>query len=169
MSPEELVEIEAIKVLKHRYMRGVDLKDWDLVESCFTDDARARYGGVPDLDGRDAVLEFLRDSLSDEGLVTSHCVSQPEIELLGPDRARGTWLLRDVVIVPAAQLTLRGAAFYEDEYRRVDGRWLLSSTGYRRVYEEVESRRPEPDLRLTATWFGGASGPATGGAAGPGA
>ncbi len=159
MSPEDLVEIEAIKTLKYRYMRGVDLKDWDLVERCFTADARAEYGDVPPLVGRDAILGFLRDSLSDEGFVTSHCVTQPEIEITGPDRARGSWLLRDVVIVAAAQMTLRGAAFYSDEYRREDGRWVISSTGYRRVYEEVESRRPEPELRLTSTWFGGPAAP----------
>lgn len=155
MTPEDLVEIEAIRALKYRYVRGIDLKDWDLVGSCLTADVRARYGGVPDLDGRGAVLGFLRDAMSSGDFVTSHAVSQPEIELTGPDRARGTWLLRDVVIVPAARFTLRGAAFYSDEYRREDGRWLISLTGYRRVYEEVEARRAEPDLRLTATWFGG--------------
>ncbi len=159
MSPDDLVEIEAIKNLKYRYMRGVDLKDWSLVESCFTADAHAEYGGIPPLDGRAAILDFLRDAMSDPGFVTSHAVSQPEIELDGPDRARGSWLLRDVVIVPAAQLTLRGAAFYSDEYRREEGGWRIAGTGYRRVYEEVESRRPEPELRLTATWFGGSAEP----------
>ncbi|MGZ8765224.1 MAG: nuclear transport factor 2 family protein, partial [Acidimicrobiia bacterium] len=36
MTPDDLVEIEAIKRLKYRYLRGLDQKDWAAVESCFT-------------------------------------------------------------------------------------------------------------------------------------
>jgi hypothetical protein len=56
-----------------------------------------------------------------------------------------------VVIETQAQITIRGAAFYYDEYVKQDGTWRLRSTGYKRTFEEVESRRDRPGLRLTAS------------------
>ena len=49
-----------------------------------------------------------------EDMLSSHQVHHPEIE---PDRARppltARWALDDIVIIPSANLTLRGAAYYE--------------------------------------------------------
>ena len=45
------------------------------------------------------------------------------------------------------------AAFYEDEYVKQDGSWKIRSTGYKRTYEEIQSRKDVPGLRLTASWF----------------
>ena len=41
----DLVEIEAIKRVKYRYMRTLDQKLWDEMATCFTDDAVAAYSG----------------------------------------------------------------------------------------------------------------------------
>jgi len=38
---DELVEFEAIKTAKYRYIRGVDLRDWDLLASVLTEEADA--------------------------------------------------------------------------------------------------------------------------------
>ena len=40
------------------------------------------------------------------------------------------------MIIPAADLEIGGTAFYEDRYRRVEGRWRIAATGYTRVFEE---------------------------------
>ena len=48
-------------------------------------------------------------------------------------------------------ITIRGAAFYEDEYVKRDGAWRILATGYRRTYEEIEPRGDA--LRLTAHWW----------------
>ena len=45
-----------------------------------------------------------------------------------------------------------GAAFYVDEYRKVGDDWKISHTGYKRSYEEMQSR-DVPGLRLTASWW----------------
>ena len=39
----------------------------------------------------------------------------------------------------AWKITIRGAAFYEDEYEKSGGRWRIRRTGYRRTYEEILS------------------------------
>ncbi len=57
------------------------------------------------------------------------------------------------MIETRAGVTIRGAAFYHDEYVKVGGAWKIRFTGYKRTYEEVESRRDRPGLRLTASWF----------------
>jgi hypothetical protein len=59
-----------------------------------------------------------------------------------------------VVIDTENDLTLRGAAFYEDQYRKIDGEWKILHTGYRRIYEESEPRSKVPGLRLTASRWG---------------
>jgi hypothetical protein len=153
VTPEDLVDIEEIKRLKYRYVRLLDLKEWDELADCFAEGATAAYGGGEyAYQGRDAILEFLRSNLSGTGTLTSHKVHQPEIDLIGPDRARGVWGLEDVVISTETGVTIRGSAFYTDEYLKLDGSWRISSTGYKRVYEEMEPRTS--DVRLTASWWG---------------
>jgi len=141
MTPEDLVEIEAIKVLKYRYMRAVDTRDWDLLATLLTDDATSAYSsGKLSYTGRDAIIEFLRTSMPAGDMLTSHRVHHPEIELTSPTTATARWALDDVVIILSANMTLRGSAYYEDRLTKVDGRWLIAHTGYRRLYEETDTR-----------------------------
>ena len=150
----DLAEIEAIKRLKYKYMRCLDQKRWDEMAECFVPEATASYGGGRyEYDSRDAILGFLRESMGAESFLSSHRVHHPEIDLLGPDRARGTWALEDVVIETRFEITIRGAAFYEDEYVKRDGAWKIRHTGYKRTYEEIQSRKDAPSLKLTAHWW----------------
>ena len=152
----DLNEIEAIKRLKYRYCRTLDQKLWDELEQCLTEDCRSAYGdGHFSFEGRPAIMTFLRDALGPGTRISSHRVHQPEIELTSPTTATGVWALDDVVIETEAKLTIRGAAFYRDEYVKVGGEWKIASTGYRRIYEEMESRTDTPSLTLTKNAFVG--------------
>ena len=149
MTPEELVEIETIKQLKYRYMRCLDLKRWDEIATCFSEDATSAYsGGKYAYEGRDAIVEFFRGAMGPE-MVTSHHVHHPEIALTSATTATGTWSLEDTVIHTTHDFTLRGAAFYRDDYVKVDGEWKIQHTGYERIYEEVHPREDIPGLQLT--------------------
>jgi hypothetical protein len=151
----DLVEIEAIKRLKYKYMRCLDQKLWDEMAACFTADATAAYsGGKYSFQGRDAILDFLRRSMGADSFLSSHRVHHPEIELTSATSATGVWALEDVVIETQWQITIRGAAFYTDEYRKEGGVWRIRHTGYRRTYEEIQSRKDVPGLKLTASWWG---------------
>lgn len=154
MEASDLVQIHAIERLKYKYLRCVDLKLWDELAECFTEDATASYaGGNLSFSGRTEIIDFLRRVMATQ--LTSHKCHHPEIDLTGPDRATGVWALEDLVIDPKARYTIRGAAFYTDHYVRVDGAWLISHTGYKRVYEELETRRaPEKGgATITADWW----------------
>lgn len=140
MTPDDLVEMEAIKRLKYRYVRSLDQKRWDDLAECLIPDATAAYGGgAYSFTGRDEILKFLRESLGPT-MITMHQVHQPEIELTSATTATGTWGLEDRVIMIDHKLTLRGAAFYSDSYVKLDGEWKIAHTGYERVFEEMEPR-----------------------------
>jgi uncharacterized protein (TIGR02246 family) len=152
----DLQELEAIKRLKYRYLRCLDLKLWEEMADCFTEDATSAYGdGKYAFAGRDEILAFLVKALGPHHMVTAHRVHHPEIEIRSDGTASGRWALDDVVIDTRSQFTIRGAAIYDDEYAKGDGRWRIRSTGYRRIYEEVQSRKESPSLRLTANLWGG--------------
>ena len=42
---QHLSDIEEIKVLKHRYFRGIDTADWALLEGMFTAEVNVEYIG----------------------------------------------------------------------------------------------------------------------------
>ena len=152
----DLQEIEAIKRLKYRYVRALDLKRWEELGQCLTEDCRSAYGdGHFSFDGREAILAFLRDALGPATRITTHRVGQPEIAFTSPTTATGVWALDDVVIETEAKLTIRGAAFYHDEYVKVGGEWKIAKTGYARIYEETESRTDTPSLTLSKHAFVG--------------
>ena len=146
---DELREIDAIKRLKYRYMRCLDLKLWDEMQECFVPEATSAYsGGQYSYDGRDAIVGFFRDAMGPE-MITSHHVHHPEIELTSETTATGVWALEDTVIHTQHDFTLRGAAFYRDDYVKRDGQWRILHTGYERVYEEMQPRKDVPGLKLT--------------------
>jgi hypothetical protein len=154
MTPDDLVEIEAIKRLKYRYMRCMDQKLWDEMTSCFTTDAVAEYsGGLYTHEGRDAIVGFLRTQMGAETMLTSHRVHHPEIDLVGPDKAEGIWAMEDVVVLTDAGVNIQGAGFYRDRYVKQDGTWLIAWTGYRRSYEELLPRGSIKGLRVTGDWW----------------
>jgi len=150
----DLVALEEIRQLKYRYLRCVDLKLWDEMAEVFTPDASADYGtraaGRPlNLRGREEILTYLRESLGPE-IITVHRCGQPEIKIEG-DKATGTWSFEDTVIAMEHRVLIKGAAFYEDTYRRCDdGQWRISRTGYQRIYEASMSLDDLPSWKLTA-------------------
>lgn len=155
MTPDDLVDLELIKRVKYRYLRCLDQKLWDDLDEVLTDDAVADYsGGEYRFEGRAAIVDFLRRNMGAETFHSSHRVHQPEIDLTSPTSATGVWAMDDVVVMTDWDLTVRGAAFYTDEYAKGDdGRWRISRTGYKRTYEEVQPRGSVDGLRLTASWW----------------
>ena len=124
-------DIEAIKQLKARYFRFLDTKDWDGWGGVFATDALME---VPEADvveqGREAIVAAVSGAL--EGTTTVHHGHMPEIELTGPDTARGIWAMFDYVEWPAAEggdrIGLQGYGHYHEEYVREDGEWRIAKT-----------------------------------------
>ena len=134
---ETSVELEAIRQLKYAYFRTLDLKQFDQLGRLLTEDATAAYeDGKTQLEGRSAIVGWLSEALSSPALITEHHGHHPEITFTSATTATGTWYLQDRVIIPSADLEIGGTAFYDDRYTKTDAGWLISHTGYMRVFEE---------------------------------
>jgi hypothetical protein len=142
MSIERLLAIEEIKVLKARYFWALDRKAWDLFGSLFTDDAVFDLGSAgldQDAASGSAVPTELVGPASIQGAaaelfrtaVTVHHGHAPQIEITGPDDAKGIWAMSDWV--DFGDRSFRGAGHYDEDYRRVDGGWLISRTRLTRL------------------------------------
>jgi hypothetical protein len=147
-----LEDLEAIKRLKHRYFRCLDLKRWDELAECFTADAIVDYaGGRHHFEGVEAIMRFLRGALGREtGAFGFHHGHHPEIELTGETTARGIWALDNYLVVPRQRRAVLIAAYYDDEYVKLAGAWKLRRTGYTELFHEEWSRDDLPSLRLLA-------------------
>ncbi|HLY36426.1 MAG TPA: nuclear transport factor 2 family protein [Candidatus Binatia bacterium] len=147
-----LEDLEAIKRLKYRYFRCLDLKLWDEMAGCFTPDATVDYGGGRyRFDGVDAIIRFLRESLAREtGALGYHHGHHPEIDLTSDTTARGIWALDNYLFNASRKRGVRIAAYYRDEYVKRDGEWRIRHTGYTYVFHEEWSRDDTPSIRLLA-------------------
>ena len=153
----DLEAIEAIRRLKYRYFRTLDLKDWAGFGDCLTADIRARYGthAMPEpvhFDDRESVVAFMSENLP-PSVITVHVAHHPEIDVDG-NRATGSWCFEDTVLVPELETQIRGAGYYTDGYRRdADGAWRIASTEYERIYEAMTSLADTPSFAmLTNRW-----------------
>ncbi len=136
-SLQQLSDMEAIKILKHRYFRGIDTADMVLLDSLFTDDVSVVYNGGTyrvALSGRANMIEFLANSFH-SGALAMHLGVMPEIAITGENAATGIWYLQDVFINLEIDNHTFGTAIYTDSYRREDGVWKIASTHYDRVIE----------------------------------
>ena len=160
MADIDWTDLEAIKRLKYKYQRCLDTKQWNELRECFTEDAKAAYSsGKFSFDSRDAIMQFLEGAMGADSFHSSHVVSQPEIEFIDERRATGRWCLQDYVIDTGFEMSIRGAAFYEDEYQKGDdGVWRISKTGYERTYEEMIPRKSIEGLTLTESRWQGKGG-----------
>ena len=138
----DLETVEAIRALKYRYLRSLDLKLWDEFAATLCIDVVGDYGspsgGQPlHFEGRDALVGHMRSALTGP-IATQHVASHPEITVDG-DTAVGSWAMQDTVVASEFGVIIRGGAYYQDTYRREDGVWRIRSTGYRRLYETMET------------------------------
>ena len=139
-----LEEIERIKQLKYAYLRSVDLNDWELFASCFTEDASTHYeNGTLCWQGIENIIAGLRPLIGAPTTITQHQVHHPVIELTSSTTASGSWYLQDIVYELSENYWFHGTAYYADEYVQVDGVWKIQRTGFDRVLLIRESPIPE--------------------------
>jgi hypothetical protein len=159
----DLQAIEQIQVLKYRYFRALDFREWTDFGATLAEDATARYGtkvyGEPlTLHGREGITDFMKENISAD-MITVHVASHPDIEVDG-DVGQGSWCFEDTVIVPEHDVLIRGAGYYRDRYvRSKDAGWLIAETSYERLFESSQDTSEMPGFRLLANKWAPAPDP----------
>ncbi|MFG2039809.1 nuclear transport factor 2 family protein [Dactylosporangium sp. NPDC048998] len=127
LSPAEaLWEIEAIKQVKARYCRLVDLRDWDGVVGLFSLGCEFVHPVHTDVTGPRDFFERVARRITPG--VSVHQVHAPEITLTSATTAAGTWALHDYVETDDGTIRYQGYGFYHDELaKNEDGCWVITS------------------------------------------
>lgn len=136
-----LEDIEEIRYLQAKYQRCLDTRDFDGLGDCFSEDAVSSYGNNKmAYQGRDAIIDFLTNVMSLH-MPSTHLIHGGEIDWIDSTNAKAKWYLEDNLYHDKYLMEIHGAAIYSVEYKKIDGKWLISSIGYERVYEFIERRR----------------------------
>jgi ketosteroid isomerase-like protein len=121
---KRLEDIEAIKQEKSRYVYCLDVRDWDGVLEHFTDDAIVDFGELGHHEGREEMVKYFKEDFPPLISFTLHMTQDPIIEVSG-DTARGRWYMHESLTFAATNRASWGAARYDDELVRVNGKWKV--------------------------------------------
>jgi uncharacterized protein (TIGR02246 family) len=124
---ERLLAIEEIKQLMARRTRCVDEKDWAGLAACFADDAISYSVQKDGLQGAQAIVDRIKQSLTHR--ITVHQVHVPEIEILSADSASGIWPMQDDLTweTDGKRHWQRGFGHYRQTYAKIEGRWRIKT------------------------------------------
>jgi hypothetical protein len=86
------------------------------------------YGRIGVFRDRDALVAVFTEMACHEHMVEMHHAQNPRIDLLDEARASGVWGLYYHLIDTRSGSVTQLGAYYEDEYRKLGSRWLISST-----------------------------------------
>jgi hypothetical protein len=146
-----LEDIEQIKRVKYRYFRAMDSGDFRTLEDLYMDDVEVDYiGGTYrwELKGKQELIAAQTASFNAEA-VGCHNAHHPEIDILSPTTATGTWYMTDIFMDFKLGAVYYGSAIYRDNYTKVDGVWKISRTTYKRVYEQKETPDKMPAITFS--------------------
>ena len=124
-----LEDINAIRQLKARYLRACDLKQVDdLRDTLLPQGVRLDYQNFPLFTQREDFIAVYRQMACQGGVYDLHHAGNADIELTGPDEARGRWTLNFRTILLASRSVTQLVVEYDDVYRRQDGRWWIAES-----------------------------------------
>lgn len=145
---QRLMDIEAIKQLKHAYFRCIDTANLEELGTLFHKDVLVHFvGGTYEwqLTGRDEYLNSIGQSFTNQS-VGHHNGHAPEIQILSDTEATGIWYLADNMWMLQYNAFTTGTAIYWDKYIKQDGKWLIKETRYERLYEINQRLDENPKL-----------------------
>lgn len=142
-------DIEHLKVLKARYCRYCDTKDWENYFSLFADDlvfeisahtdsGKSEFGNSGRQLGKSNFRAWVTETASHVVTSVHHC-HMPEIELLSDVTAKGIWALEDLLYFSddMPMRSLHGFGHYHETYERVNGVWLFKTLRLTRLKVDI--------------------------------
>jgi len=151
---QRLMDIEAIKQLKHAYFRCLDTANHEEIASLFHPDVKVHFKGGNyewKLQGRAEYVANLGKAFHKQS-IGHHNGHHPEIQILSATEATGIWYLADQMWMMNFKFYTAGTALYWDRYVKADGRWMIKETRYERIYEVA--RAMDEELPLSTHYLG---------------
>jgi hypothetical protein len=145
---QRLMDIEAIKQVKHAYCRCIDTCNLEELATLLHEDVTVHFRGGNyewKFEGKQQYLDNIGMSFSNEA-IGQHNAHHPEIQMLSETEATAIWYLADNMWILNHNLLTRGTVLYWDRYLKVDGRWLIKDTRYERLYEINDTLEGRPHL-----------------------
>lgn len=145
---QRLMDMEAIRQLKHAYFRCIDTANIEELGTLFHEDVKVHFigGGYEwNLQGCQEYIDNVAAAFSKQA-IGHHNGHHPEIQMLSETEATGIWYLADNMWILNHKVFTTGTAIYWDRYLKVDGRWLISETRYERLYEINQLLEEIPSL-----------------------
>lgn len=139
---------EAIKALKHRYLRACDRKDPAAFRDCFVADGASidygpRIGRFDDADGIAEVFRTVALQQVDGKYVIfdMHHAMHPDIHVVGDGEATGAWTLQFRQVDLSERTERLSAIEYDDRYEIEDGQWRIRSCHVTTLWSLVQPLR----------------------------
>jgi 3-phenylpropionate/cinnamic acid dioxygenase small subunit len=136
----------AIVALLNRYATAVDTRDWDLLASCFTEDATAELPLTGHHRGNRTIAATLRQLLG--GLdSTQHIISNHVIEFVdGEVRTTCYFQAQHYVRGAAGGSTFTSGGRYRDRLVEANGEWRIRHRTIERMWTDGNSSLLPPAL-----------------------
>jgi len=122
---QEVIDREAIRNLPLQYCHCVWQKDLDGYANLFTEDGSFSTDDptLPKGQGRAALKSLISGAL--ETMKPRPFIHNHVVELLGPDKAKGTCYVEVRLLKDGKKCLMSG--WYNDEYAKVNGEWKFKS------------------------------------------
>jgi hypothetical protein len=134
--PDQLADRLLIQEVQNRYALAHDLTDPAMYASVFTEDAELIGAGRVLAKGREALYavgesdrkRFNADAADGERSfgVMRHVVTNSVVDITGEDTATAFCYVLTIVNEDGVGPQIMSLGRYEDEFRKVDGQWLIS-------------------------------------------
>ena len=139
MTLEHLIDRQEIDDLLTRYATAVDTKDWDLYETCFTEDAFIDYESAGGIKGKRPEVRAWLEKVMVIFPMTQHVVCNRVIEIDG-DKATARSVFYNPMALPGegkAQSLFIDGGYYNDQLVRTADGWRITE----RIEESSYSTR----------------------------
>jgi 3-phenylpropionate/cinnamic acid dioxygenase small subunit len=140
LTPQQISDqIEVTQVL-NRYFRAIDTKDWDLLDTVFTRDAKVRYTTPSEIETTYAKMKPILAMFTDTFFFTQHSAGQIAVEVDG-DVARSSNNLHAIHVQETRegeQNTWIVYGDYSDKLVRTPDGWRIAERSFRGSHTEGE-------------------------------